>query len=104
MLAKSAEGPELHAAETGRAKIYFLLVTRTREVLIKSNKCAVRPVTKVALIHASVPRCLTGIVFYILSRVATGDETGRVGDDMILIILQDKTVDGGTVNSRATAT
>jgi hypothetical protein len=104
MLAKRAEGPELHAAKGRRANIYFLLVTRAREMLIEGSKGVIRPVAKDALIHTSVPRCPSGIVLHFLRRVATSDETGRIGDDMILVVLDDITVNSGTVNSRATAT
>ena len=67
MLAKCAEGPKVHTTERQWANIYFLLVTRTREVLIEGSKGAIRPVTEVALIHDSIPRCPSGIVLYFLS-------------------------------------
>jgi hypothetical protein len=104
MLAESAESPEMHAAESGRANVDLLLVTRASEMLIEGDKGMKHPVAKVALKHASVPSRTSGIILYVLINVSIGDETGRVGDDVVLVVFQNITLDGVTVDFGATAT
>ena len=74
-------------------------------MLIEGSKGIIRPVTEVAFIPASVPRCSSGIVLYFLSKVvSSSNETRRISDDTVFVVLEDKAVDGSAVNFGATAT
>jgi len=73
-------------------------------MLIQDCQRAEAAMTQVAFVSLAVPRHAGGIILCIDAPSATGEQTGRIGNDVVCVVLTNDPVDGGTVHSRSTFT
>jgi len=66
-------------------------------VLIQGGQRAVCHMTQITLVRRPVPGCSCSIIFRFFGGISTCEETGRVGDDVVLVVFTDKLVDCATI-------
>ena len=102
VLAQATQSREPSPTSRGRADVNPVLMGRASKMLIQCCQRIVVAMTQVAFICLAVPGPAAGIILGIVARSATGEQTGRIGNYVVCVVLTNNPVDGDTVHSRST--